>query len=168
MTKDNLITAPVGTTLEQAQEILRKNKIEKLPIVDDNGILKGLITIKDIEKSVKFPNSARDARGRLLCGAGIGVTANMLERAKALIDAQVDVLVLDSAHGHSANIINALKKLKAEFPDTCYCRKYRYCRSCRRTHSGRCGLPESRNRPRFYLYYQSSSRYRCTADYCCL
>ncbi len=118
MTKDNLITAPVGTTLEQAQEILRKNKIEKLPIVDDNGILKGLITIKDIEKSVKFPNSARDARGRLLCGAGIGVTANMLERARALIEAQVDVLVLDSAHGHSANIINALKKLKAEFPDT--------------------------------------------------
>ncbi|MBE6875470.1 MAG: IMP dehydrogenase [Ruminococcus sp.] len=118
MTKDNLITAPVGTTLQQAQEILRTHKIEKLPIVDENGVLKGLITIKDIEKSVKFPNSARDARGRLLCGAGIGVTANMLERAKALIDAQVDVLVLDSAHGHSANIINALKKLKAEFPDT--------------------------------------------------
>ena len=117
MTKDNLITAPVGTTLQQAQEILRKHKIEKLPIVDENGILKGLITIKDIEKSVKFPNSARDERGRLLCGAGIGVTANMLERAKALIEAQVDVLVLDSAHGHSANIINALKKLKAEFPD---------------------------------------------------
>lgn len=118
MTKENLITAPVGTTLKQAQEILSAHKIEKLPIVDENGILKGLITIKDIEKSVKFPNSARDARGRLLCGAGIGVTANMLERAKALIDAQVDVLVLDSAHGHSANIINALKKLKAEFPDT--------------------------------------------------
>ncbi|MDE6777556.1 MAG: IMP dehydrogenase [Oscillospiraceae bacterium] len=118
MTKENLITAPVGTTLAQAQEILRKHKIEKLPIVDENGILKGLITIKDIEKSVRFPNSARDARGRLLCGAGIGVTANMLDRAKALIDAQVDVLVLDSAHGHSANIINALKKLKAEFPDT--------------------------------------------------
>ena len=118
MTKENLITAPVGTTLQQAQEILRTHKIEKLPIVDENGILKGLITIKDIEKSVKFPNSARDARGRLLCGAGIGVTANMLERAKALIDAQVDVLVLDSAHGHSANIINALKKLKQEFPDT--------------------------------------------------
>ena len=117
MTKDNLITAPVGTTLQQAQEILRKHKIEKLPIVDENGILKGLITIKDIEKSVKFPNSARDERGRLLCGAGIGVTANMFERARALIEAQVDVLVLDSAHGHSANIINALKKLKAEFPD---------------------------------------------------
>ncbi|MBD5144148.1 MAG: IMP dehydrogenase [Ruminococcus sp.] len=118
MTKENLITAPVGTTLAQAQKILRRHKIEKLPIVDENGVLKGLITIKDIEKSVRFPNSARDARGRLLCGAGIGVTANMLDRAKALIDAQVDVLVLDSAHGHSANIINALKKLKAEFPDT--------------------------------------------------
>ncbi len=118
MTKENLITAPVGTTLEQAQEILRKHKIEKLPIVNDNGILKGLITIKDIEKSVKFPNSARDERGRLLCGAGIGMTANMLERAEALINAQVDVLVLDSAHGHSANIINALKKLKDAFPNT--------------------------------------------------
>ena len=118
MTKDHLITAPVGTTLEQAQEILRQHKIEKLPIVDENGYLKGLITIKDIEKSVKFPNSARDSRGRLLCGAGIGMTANMLDRARALIAAQVDVLVLDSAHGHSANIINALKKLKAEFPDT--------------------------------------------------
>ena len=118
MTKDNLITAPVGTTLAQAQEILSTHKIEKLPLVDENGYLKGLITIKDIEKSVKFPNSARDAQGRLLCGAGIGMTANMMERAKALIDAQVDVLVLDSAHGHSANIINALKKLKEAFPDT--------------------------------------------------
>ncbi len=118
MTKDHLITAPVGTTLSQAQEILRTHKIEKLPLVDEKGYLKGLITIKDIEKSVKFPNSARDARGRLLCGAGIGMTANMMDRAKALIDAQVDVLVLDSAHGHSANIINALKKLKEAFPDT--------------------------------------------------
>ncbi len=118
MTKENLITAPVGTTLKQAQEILSQHKIEKLPIVDENQVLKGLITIKDIEKSVKFPNSARDAQGRLLCGAGIGVTANMLQRAEALVRAQVDVLVLDSAHGHSANIINALKKLKEKFPDT--------------------------------------------------
>lgn len=117
-TKEKLITAPVGTTLEEAQMILSKNKVEKLPLVDEAGYLKGLITIKDIEKSVKFPNSARDAQGRLLCGAGIGVTANMLERARALVDAQVDVLVLDSAHGHSANIINALKQLKAEFPNT--------------------------------------------------
>ncbi len=117
MTKENLITAPVGTTMEEAQEILRTHKIEKLPLVDDNGILKGLITIKDIEKAVKFPNSARDGRGRLLCGAGIGMTANMMERAEALIKAQVDVLVLDSAHGHSVNIINALKQIKAAFPD---------------------------------------------------
>ena len=112
MTKDNLITAPVGTTLSQAQEILRSHKIEKLPIVDDQGILKGLITIKDIEKSVQYPNSARDSKGRLLCGAAIGVTANVLDRAKALIDAQADVLVLDSAHGHSANIIKCLKIVK--------------------------------------------------------
>lgn len=117
MTKDNLITAPVGTTLEQAQEILRSHKIEKLPIVDDDGILKGLITIKDIEKSVQYPNSARDSKGRLLCGAAIGVTANVLERAKALIDAQVDVLVLDSAHGHSANILKCLAMVKENFPD---------------------------------------------------
>jgi IMP dehydrogenase len=118
MTKEKLITAPVGTTLEQAQGILKQHKIEKLPIVDDKGTLKGLITIKDIEKSVQFPNSARDEKGRLLCGAAIGVTANVLERAKALIDAQVDVLVLDSAHGHSKNIIECLKKVKNAFPDT--------------------------------------------------
>ncbi|MDE7365234.1 MAG: IMP dehydrogenase [Ruminococcus sp.] len=117
MTKDNLITAPVGTTLEQAQEILRSHKIEKLPIVDDDGVLKGLITIKDIEKSVQYPDSARDSKGRLLCGAAIGVTANVLERAKALIDAQVDVLVLDSAHGHSANILKCLAMVKENFPD---------------------------------------------------
>lgn len=115
--REKLITAPVGTTLEDAQKILSKHKIEKLPLVDEEGYLKGLITIKDIEKSVKFPNSARDAQGRLLCGAGIGVTSNMLDRAKALVEAQVDVLVLDSAHGHSANIIKALKALKQEFPE---------------------------------------------------
>lgn len=118
MTKENLITGPVGTTLEEAQQILRKHKIEKLPLVDENGYLKGLITIKDIEKAVKYPNSARDSKGRLLCGAAIGVTANVLERAGALIEAQVDVLVLDSAHGHSANIMNCLKAVKAAYPNT--------------------------------------------------
>lgn len=118
MTKDNLVTAAVGTTLEDAQKILMKHKIEKLPIVDDAGMLRGLITIKDIEKAVQYPNSARDSKGRLLCGAAIGVTEDVLDRAKALIDAQVDVLVLDSAHGHSANIINCLKKVKAAFPNT--------------------------------------------------
>ncbi|MBR3679440.1 MAG: IMP dehydrogenase [Oscillospiraceae bacterium] len=118
MTKDNLITAPVGTNLQDAQEILRSNKIEKLPIVDDNGKLCGLITIKDIEKSVKYPNSARDASGRLLCGAAIGVTADVEDRAGRLVDAKADVLVLDSAHGHSANIMNAVRRLKAAFPNT--------------------------------------------------
>ena len=117
MTKENLITAPIGTTLPQAQEILRKHKIEKLPLVDDNGCLKGLITIKDIEKAVQYPNSARDDKGRLLCGAAIGVTADVLDRAGALIDAQADVLVLDSAHGHSKNILTCLQKIKEAYPD---------------------------------------------------
>lgn len=117
MTKDNLITASVGTTLDQAQEILRKHKIEKLPLVDENGYLKGLITIKDIEKSVQYPNTARDEGGRLLCGAAIGVTADVVERAGALIKAQVDVLVLDSAHGHSKNIMTTLDKVKNAYPD---------------------------------------------------
>lgn len=118
MTKESLVTAPVGTTLEEAQKILMQHKIEKLPLVDENGALKGLITIKDIEKSVQYPNSARDKNGRLLCGAALGVTADVLDRAKALIDAQVDVLVLDSAHGHQANIINCVKMIKERFPNT--------------------------------------------------
>lgn len=118
MTKENLVTAPVGTDLEGAQKILMKHKIEKLPLVDDNGMLKGLITIKDIEKTVQYPNSARDSRGRLVCGAAIGVTKDVLERAGALIDASVDVLTLDSAHGHSKNIIECVKKVKAAFPNT--------------------------------------------------
>ncbi len=118
MTKKNLITAPIGTTLEMAQEILRTHKIEKLPLVDDNGYLKGLITIKDIEKAIQYPNSARDDSGRLLCGAAIGVTGDVLERAGALIDAQADVLVLDSAHGHSQNIMKCLKMVKEAYPNT--------------------------------------------------
>ena len=117
MTKDNLVTAKVGTDLHQAKEILMKHKIEKLPIVDDEGYLKGLITIKDIEKSVQYPNSARDNSGRLLCAAAIGVTGDMLERAAALVEAQADALVLDSAHGHSKNILNAVSRVKAAFPD---------------------------------------------------
>ena len=116
MTTENLVTAPVGTTLEQAQEILRQHRIEKLPIVDEQGYLKGLITIKDIEKAVKYPNSARDKNGRLLCAAAIGATADVLDRAAALVGAQVDALVLDSAHGHSQNILNAVSKVKAAFP----------------------------------------------------
>lgn len=118
MTKENLVTAPVGTTLAQAQQILMKHKIEKLPLVDERGYLKGLITIKDIEKAVQYPNTARDKADRLLCGAAIGVTGDVLERAAALVGAQVDVLVLDSAHGHSRNILDCVAKVKAAFPNT--------------------------------------------------
>ena len=117
MTKDNLITAPAGTTLEDAKEILRKNKIEKLPIVDQNYCLKGLITIKDIEKAIQYPNSARDENGRLLVGAALGVTADVLERAEKLVAAKVDAVVLDSAHGHSQNIATCLRSLKDAFPE---------------------------------------------------
>lgn len=117
MTKENLIIAPVGTTLEDAEEILRHHKIEKLPIIDGEGKLRGLITVKDIEKAVQYPNAARDKSGRLLCGAAIGVTSDVLVRAEALVKAGADVLVLDSAHGHSAGILNCVQKVKAAFPE---------------------------------------------------
>ena len=117
MTKENLVTAPVGTDLAQAQAILHKHRIEKLPIVDEKGVLRGLITIKDIEKATKYPNSAKDAKGRLLCGAAIGANSEVLDRAGALIDAGVDFLVLDSAHGHSANILRSVAKVKEKFPE---------------------------------------------------
>ncbi|MGM9551767.1 MAG: IMP dehydrogenase [Clostridia bacterium] len=117
MTKENLITGPVGTDLEQAQVILRKHKIEKLPIVDADYKLKGLITIKDIEKAIQYPNSARDERGRLLAGAAVGITNDVLDRVKALDEAGVDVVVLDSAHGHSKNIMTCIDKIKTAFPD---------------------------------------------------
>ncbi len=117
MTRDNLVTAPEGTTLEEAREILRAHKIEKLPIVDSEMHLKGLITIKDIEKAQVYPNSARDAKGRLMVGAAIGVTADVLDRVKALVDAGADVLCLDSAHGHSHNIIECVRRIKALYPD---------------------------------------------------
>ena len=117
MTHENLVTSHIGTTLDEAKAILMRHKIEKLPLVDDNGFLKGLITIKDIEKTVQYPNSARDSQGRLLCGAAIGATGDVLERAAALYEAGVDVLTLDSAHGHSKNILKAVEKVKAAFPD---------------------------------------------------
>ncbi len=116
MTAEGLITAKVGVTLEEAKKILAKSRKEKLPIVDDDFNLRGLITIKDIEKQIKYPNSAKDDKGRLLCGAAIGITANVLERAAALAEAQVDVVVLDSAHGHSANVINCVRMVKEKFP----------------------------------------------------
>ena len=117
MTKSGLVTGLVGTTLDEAKAILQKNRIEKLPIVDKDYKLRGLITIKDIEKVLKYPNSAKDASGRLLCAAAIGVTNDVLDRTGALIDAGVDVLVLDSAHGHSANIMRTVEKVKAKYPD---------------------------------------------------
>ncbi|MCD8380900.1 MAG: IMP dehydrogenase [Lachnospiraceae bacterium] len=117
MTSENLVTAKEGTTLEEAKQILSRAKVEKLPIVDDDFNLKGLITIKDIEKALKYPNAAKDSQGRLLCGAGLGITANVLERTEALVKAHVDVVVLDSAHGHSANVIRCLKMLKETYPD---------------------------------------------------
>lgn len=117
MTYESLVTAPVGTTLKQAQEILRKHRIEKLPLVGSDGSLKGLITIKDIEKSVQYPNSARDDKGRLLCGAAIGATADVLDRVAALVESQVDVLFLDSAHGHNSNIVKTVAKVKKAYPD---------------------------------------------------
>ncbi len=117
MTREGLITAPEGTTLDEAQEILRHHKIEKLPIVDGNYMLKGLITIKDIEKAIQYPNSARDERGRLLAGAAVGITNDVLDRVKALVDASVDVVVLDSAHGHSKNIMTCIDKIKNAYPE---------------------------------------------------
>ena len=117
MTKDNLVTAPEGTTLQEAREILRKHKIEKLPIVDKDFRLKGLITIKDIDKAQVYPNSARDEKGRLLVGAAIGVTADVLDRVAALLEAGADVLCLDSAHGHSRNILECVKRIKDLYPD---------------------------------------------------
>ena len=115
--EDGLVTAREGVTLEEAKEILARVRKEKLPIVDEEGNLKGLITIKDIEKTIKYPNAAKDAQGRLLCGAAIGITKNVLERVEALVRAHVDVVVLDSAHGHSQNVLNCVKMIKEHYPD---------------------------------------------------
>jgi IMP dehydrogenase len=117
MTSENLITAKKGITLDEAKKILAKSKKEKLPLVDDEGNLAGLITIKDIEKTIKYPLSAKDSQGRLLCGAGVGITANVLDRVGALVDAKVDVVVLDSAHGHSENVLRCLRMIKEKYPD---------------------------------------------------
>lgn len=117
MTSENLVTAKEGITLTEAKKILAKARVEKLPIVDDDFNLKGLITIKDIEKQIKYPLSAKDEQGRLLCGAAIGITANVLDRVEALMNAHVDVVVLDSAHGHSANVIRCVKMIKEKYPE---------------------------------------------------
>ena len=117
MTKENLITAPVGTTLEQAQEILQKHKIEKLPVVDKNNILMGLITYKDIMKVENYPNASKDSHGRLLAGAALGVSSDTFERVEALKDVGVDVVIVDTAHGHSRGVLNMVKELKTKFGD---------------------------------------------------
>ena len=117
MTSENLITGPEGTTLEEAKKILAAHRIEKLPIVDENGYLRGLITIKDIEKTSKYPNSAKDANGRLLCGAAVGVTNDVYERIDALLDAKVDVINIDTAHGHSAGVLRQVEKIRSKYPD---------------------------------------------------
>ena len=116
MTKEGLVTAPEGTSLVDAQKILGKHRIEKLPIVDKNGYLKGLITIKDIEKSIQYPNSARDANGRLIVGAAVGTAANTMERIEALIHARADVIAIDTAHGHSAGVLKKVEEIKSKFP----------------------------------------------------
>jgi len=117
MTAEGLVTAKEGITLEEAKAILAKGRVEKLPIVDDNFNLKGLITIKDIEKAIKYPNAAKDEQGRLLCGAAVGITYNILERVDALVKAHVDCIVIDSAHGHSKNIFTTLRSVKEKYPD---------------------------------------------------
>lgn len=117
MTKENLVTAPVGTTLQQAEVILQQHKIEKLPLVDDNYQLKGLITIKDIEKAIQFPHAAKDRQGRLVVGAAVGISKDTFERAAALVEAEIDVLVVDSAHGAHTNIIETVRKLRQKYPD---------------------------------------------------
>lgn len=117
MTSENLVTGPEGTTLEEAQEILRHYKIEKLPIVDKNGMLKGLITIKDIEKAIQYPNSAKDDNGRLLAGAAVGIAKDTMDRVAALVQAKVDVIAVDTAHGHSKNVIELVRTIRKEYPD---------------------------------------------------
>ena len=118
MTKDNLITVPVGTTLAEAEEMLNRHKVEKLLVVDSQYMLKGLITVKDIQKKIQYPFSAKDSQGRLLAGAAVGVTGDYLERAEALVNAQVDVLAVDTAHSHSQRVMDVVKEIKRKFPDT--------------------------------------------------
>src|SRR5262249_17883120 len=117
MTRDNLITVPVGTTLDAAREILHRHKVEKLLVVDKDFRLKGLITVKDIQKAVKYPNASKDSLGRLRCGAAVGIAGDTAERAEALVAAHVDVLVVDTAHGHSQKVVDIVRALRRRFPD---------------------------------------------------
>ena len=151
----------------EAKKILAKARVEKLPIVDDDFNLKGLITIKDIEKQIKYPNSAKDAQGRLLCGAAVGITANVLERVEALVNAKVDVIVLDSAHGHSANVIRCVKMIKEKLPGATGDRRKRGHRRCHKgSDRGRCGRCQGRDRTWFHLYHPCGCRYRRSPGIC--
>lgn len=161
MTKNNLVTAPEGTSLAEAQKILGKHRIEKLPIVDKDGYLKGLITIKDIEKSIQYPNSARDKNGRLLVGAAVGTASNTMERIEALIAAKVDVIAIDTAHGHSKYVIDYVKKIKAKFPQITLDRgQRRDRRGDARAHRSGCRCREGGYRPRFHLHHARDRGYR--------
>ena len=152
--------------MKEAKKILAKARKEKLPIVDDNFKLKGLITIKDIEKQIKYPDSAKDDQGRLLCGAAIGITANCLERAQELVNAKVDVVVMDSAHGHSANVIRTVDMVKSKFPDLQVIAGNVATGAAAEAlikAGARCG--QGWYRTWLYLYNTYRSRYRCTTDF---
>ncbi len=166
MTSEGLITAKEGITLEEAKKILAKARKEKLPIVDDEYNLKGLITIKDIEKQIKYPLSAKDAQGRLLCGAAVGITSNVLARVEALAKVNVDVIVVDSAHGHSENILRAVREIKAALSGTSTdCGKCGDRRGDESSDRGRCGRGKSGNWSWFYLYYTCGCWNWCAADH---
>lgn len=168
MTSEGLITAKEGITLDEAKKILAKARKEKLPIVDDDFNLKGLITIKDIEKQIKYPQSAKDSQGRLLCGAAVGITANVLERVEALVKARVDVVVLDSAHGHSANVLRCVKMIKEAYPNLqVIAGNVATAEGTPRPDRGRCGCGKGRYRSRFHLYHPCGSRYRRASGNCC-
>ncbi|HLR14304.1 MAG TPA: IMP dehydrogenase, partial [Bacillota bacterium] len=117
MTSENLITADVGTTLEEAKTVLQQHRIEKLPLVDEEGVLQGLITIKDIEKVIEYPHSAKDDQGRLMVGAAVGVTGDAMDRIEALVKAHVDAIVIDTAHGHSQGVIEQVKRVREKYPN---------------------------------------------------
>ncbi len=166
MTSEGLVTAKEGITLEEAKQILGKARKKKLPIVDDDFNLKGLITIKDIEKQIKYPNAAKDDQGRLLCGAGVGITADVLDRVQALVNAHVDVIVVDSAHGHSANVLRVVRMVKDKFPDLqVIAGNVATGAGAKSTDRSRSRLCEDRYRTWIYLYNSCRSWYRCTTDH---
>ena len=167
MTSEGLITAKEGITLEDAKKILAKSRKEKLPIVDDDFNLKGLITIKDIEKQIKYPLAAKDAQGRLLCGAAVGITANVLARVDALVKANVDVIVIDSAHGHSENILKAVREIKTVYPELqVIAGNVATGEATKGSDRGRSRCSQSWYRTGIYLYNTCCCRYWCSAGYC--